>query len=55
MPDTNLSASNTIKTLMIRRNIPRVRIVMGKVRMTRIGFMIAFKIPKTNTNINAVE
>ena len=30
-------------------------IVIGKVSITRIGFTIAFKIPSTNTNINAVK
>lgn len=54
MPETNLPASITIKTLMIKRNIPRVRIVIGNVSMIKIGLMIAFKMPRINTKINAV-
>jgi hypothetical protein len=55
IPERNLSASITIKTLMIKRKIPKVRIVIGNVRRMRIGFIIAFKMPKTITKINAVE
>ena len=54
MPETNLPASITIKTLMIKRNIPRVRMVIGKVSIIRSGLTIAFNIPRTNTKIKAV-
>ena len=39
----------------MRRKIPKVSIVIGKVRMIKSGFITAFKIPKTITKINAVE
>jgi hypothetical protein len=54
MPETNLPARITMKTLMTRRNMPRVITVIGKVNITRIGLTMAFKNPRTNTNINAV-
>lgn len=55
MPETNLLASNIMHTLMIKRKIPNVRIVIGKVRIIRIGLITAFKSPSTITKTNAVE
>lgn len=55
MPFTNLPARITIRTFNINKKIPSVRIVMGSVKITRMGFTIAFKIPSTSTNIRAVE
>ena len=54
-PETNFPARRTIKTLMTSKNIPKVRIVIGKVKIIRIGFTMAFKIPSIKTKINAVE
>lgn len=54
MPETNLPARITIKTLMTKRNIPSVMTVIGKVRIIRSGLTIAFKIPSTKTKINEV-
>jgi hypothetical protein len=54
MPETNLPARSTIKTLITKRNSPKVRMVIGRVRIMRSGLMMAFKIPKTKTNIIAV-
>ena len=53
MPDKNLSANITIKTLITKRNIPNVRMVIGKVSMIKNGFTIVFKTPKINTKIKA--
>jgi hypothetical protein len=39
---------------MIRRNNPRVRMVIGNVRMIRMGFKIAFRKANTNEKIKAV-
>jgi hypothetical protein len=55
MPETNLEASKIIRTLMTSRNIPKVIMVIGSVKMIRIGFTRAFKSPSTSTKINAVE
>jgi hypothetical protein len=40
---------------MIKRKIPKVRMVIGKVKRIKTGFTIAFKIPNTITKIKAVE
>jgi hypothetical protein len=55
IPETNLSARITIKTLMIKRKIPNVRIVIGRVKIISTGFIMAFRIANTITKINAVE
>ena len=52
-PSTSLSANNTIKALIIKRNKPNVRIVTGKVRMTKIGFTKRFKTDRTIATIKA--
>jgi len=54
MPLTILSASITISTFIIKRKIPRVRIVIGKVRKIRIGLSIALRNARINEKIRAV-
>lgn len=39
---------------MMSVNKPNVRILMGNVNNTKIGRTIAFKIPNTNADINAM-
>jgi hypothetical protein len=55
IPETNLSARITINTLMIKRKIPNVRIVMGSVKIISSGFTIVFNMANTITKISAVE
>jgi hypothetical protein len=40
---------------MIKRKMPNVIIVMGRVKIMSSGLMIAFKMASTITNIKAVE
>ena len=53
-PEIRLSANNMMMALMIRRKRPKVKIVTGKVNMTRIGFTIKFNRLKTTATIMAV-
>jgi len=46
-PVTNESARSMIMALMISRNNPKVKIVTGNVKITRIGFTI--KLSRLNT------
>ncbi len=46
-PSRNLSANKMMQALMTNRNKPNVTIVIGNVRMTKIGFKSAFSNPKT--------
>lgn len=39
---------------MTKVNKPRVRILMGKVKITSIGLTIALKMPKTSATVKAV-
>lgn len=41
-PVTNQSARYMIRTLMTNRNPPKVKMVIGRVRITKIGFTIKF-------------
>ena len=53
-PDINWSAKSIISALTTNKNNPKVRIVIGNVRITNIGFIIKFKIDKTTATIIAV-
>lgn len=53
-PSIILSASIIIKALMTRRNNPRVRKVMGMVKMIMRGLMVAFKRAKSAATRKAV-
>lgn len=46
-PDTNLSANKIMNAFMAKRKNPSVKIVIGIVKMVRMGFTIEFK--KANT------
>jgi len=54
MPLTILSARITISTLIIKRKMPSVRIVIGSVRKIKIGLTIALRNARTNEKIKAV-
>ena len=53
-PLMNLSANKIIHALMTSKNSPKVTMVMGKVRMIKMGFTMAFKKAKTAATIIAV-
>lgn len=53
-PETNLSASNIIRALIISKNKPKVNMVMGKVRITNIGLTIKFNRLNTMATMIAV-
>ncbi len=55
IPSTNLSARIVMIALMMNKNIPSVRMVMGKVKMINNGRTIAFNIASTNAKMIAVE
>lgn len=52
-PSKNLSAKRMMQALMTSKNNPRVTTVIGKVRMTKMGFKRAFNNPKTMATIMA--
>lgn len=54
-PSINLSANNMIIALITSKNKPKVRMVTGKVNMTKIGFTIKLSIDNTTATINAVK
>lgn len=54
-PCTNLLSSIMIPVLMTSRNKPNVRIVIGSVRMTRIGLIKKFSRPSTIATTIAVQ
>jgi hypothetical protein len=54
IPDTNLSASKIISTLITRRKSPSVIIVSGRVKIISNGFTIAFRIANIKANMMAV-
>lgn len=47
-----MPAKRTISPFRIRRNKPNVKIVRGNVTKTRIGFINAFKTPRTIDKMN---
>lgn len=53
-PSINLSANKMISPLITKRNNPKVKIVAGKVNITKIGFIKRFRIASTNATIIAV-
>lgn len=52
-PSKKWSANRMIKAFMTSKNNPKVTIVIGKVRITRIGFNMAFKSARTIATIIA--
>lgn len=53
-PGTRFATNKTIRALMTKLKSPRVRMVIGSVRIKIIGFMMALTIPKTTETIIAV-
>ena len=53
-PVIRLSANKMMMALMIKRKSPKVKMVTGKVNMTRIGFTIKFNKLSTIATIMAV-
>ena len=53
-PSIRLSANKMIIALIIKRKRPKVKMVTGKVSMTRIGFTMKFKRLSTIATIIAV-
>lgn len=54
IPETNLSASSMIITLMTKRNSPNVIIVRGSVKRISKGFTIKLSTANTRAKITAV-
>lgn len=54
-PGINLSANKIINALMTNKNKPNVTIVIGKVKMTKIGFTSKFNIDNTAATTMAVK
>ena len=52
-PSINLSASKMIHALITSKNNPNVTIVMGMVRITKMGFKMAFNNAKTTATMMA--
>lgn len=53
-PSINLSANNMIKALITNKNNPKVKMVIGSVKMISKGFTKTFKIANTKATINGV-
>ena len=53
-PSIRLSANIIIKALITNKNKPKVRMVTGKVKMIRIGFMVTLNNAKTTATITAL-
>lgn len=53
-PATILSTKRIKMALSTKVNKPNVRILMGSVRITKIGLMIALKMPRIKATIRAV-
>ena len=53
-PSINLSAKRIIKAFTISKNKPRVKIVIGKVKIIKIGFTNTFNMARTRATINGV-
>ena len=54
-PSTILLVSKTSPALITTVKRPRVKIVIGKVKISKIGFMIVFKNPKTTATTSATK
>lgn len=54
-PGINLSANKIINALMTNKNKPNVTIVIGKVKMTKIGFTSKFNIDNTAATTMSVK
>lgn len=54
IPSISLSAIIMISALITKRNIPRVRMVIGRVKRINNGLTIAFKKASTNAKMMAV-
>lgn len=52
-PSTSLSANRIMHALITKRNNPKVTMVIGNVRMTKIGFTNKFRMDKTTATIIA--
>lgn len=52
-PSISLSANNIIRALIINRNSPNVMIVIGNVKITKMGFTNTFKIANTTATMIA--
>jgi len=52
-PSTSLSAKRIMHALITKRNNPKVTMVIGNVRMTKIGFTNKFRMDKTTATIIA--
>ena len=55
IPETNLSASRIIRTLITKRKRPSVIIVSGRVKIIISGLTIALRRASTSAKIIAVE
>jgi len=53
-PSIKLSASKMIKALIINKNNPKVKIVIGKVKITKSGLTKMFNTANTTATINGV-
>ena len=54
-PGTKVLTNKIIKALIIKAKIPKVRMVMGKVRIIKIGLITILTKPKTIATITAVQ
>lgn len=54
-PEIKASASKIIIALITSKNKPSVKIVTGKVKITKMGFTNKFSIARTNATIIAVK
>ena len=54
-PGTIAETSKMMAALMTKVNNPSVRILMGKVRINRMGLMTALISPRTSATISAVR
>ncbi|MNR39324.1 hypothetical protein D3C85_1575270 [compost metagenome] len=53
-PSISFAPHIIINALITKRNNPRVMIVTGNVRITKMGLIIMLRSPKTTATINAV-
>ena len=53
-PSTNEATNQKRKALITKENSPRVRIVIGRVRINKTGRTTALRIPRMNTEIVAM-
>ena len=53
-PSINLSANKIIRAFIINKNSPKVTMVMGKVKIIKIGFTNKLRIDKTMATIMAL-